>query len=1287
VMALLSARQGGHETLTNWQTMYFAGSGSPESSVAARVGAMYVCTNSCTGSGLFMKTNGTGTTGWWLVQDTVGVGGGSADSITNNHTAPINLASDFRVAGKGTNVGPFRAESSVYVGGSQTNAGDAVRIRGSSSPIFEITSISLPQTLFADSTGIGTHSGGGQPYLVLKPEDTPSVEVTTTNVRPSNGVSGGLGEPTRPWTSADITTAAIGTVNATALNVGGVAYSTAGIDLAPGSGLSNALATISSGSRLRLGVGSYTVNPNFLNSGSEFTGATLSNKTGITIVGVPGQTIIDGSAALGELVWMPMCTNIHWSGVTFRGHTNHTLGALPAFNAQFWAGFQLYRCENVTFDNCTWENHTDHGIQDKAAESSGITFHSPPSTNNIRILNCTFRNIGSYRTNGATVGYDGSAIVPTGWTIRNCYFEDVYRAIEPFDFETGGQPFYNLVVEGCVGKNLVESFVMTAGSTNCNNGVIANNHVINDDLHTFRGTNYGTGGVPWPGIAFNISGGSGWIIRGNSVRGGWSGAYLVGNTASRCADVRIENNAAYYINRGDGVGAGFTLGSGENTGAAADSVPRLICRNNFATKTVNSGFWIQGGRDILFENNVAVDASVYQDGATYDAFMRFGSAQANNISTNMVIRNNLIVSADSARTNGYALEAGVRNGFYENNRASGFGATQLDSLKNLAALADMMVVPPTGHGSVAATNSPTAGQVLFTDGTNVYWGTVGGGALTDGDKGDITVGSGTTTLTIDAGVVTLAKMANMTADRLLGRDTAGSGSPEELAVSGGLEFSGSGGIQRSALSGDVAVSAASGTTTIQPGVVTLAKMADMTTDRLLGRDTAGTGVPEQLTVGGGIEFSGTGGIQRSALSGDVAASAASGTTTIQPGVVTYAKFQDISATQRAIGRNTGGAGDAEEVTLSQMLDWVGSAAQGDILYRNATTWTRLGAGTSGQFLKTLGTGANPAWDTPAGSGDVTAASPFGDDNRLTRTDGTGKGIQSSGVILDDSDGMTVPGLFQVSGSFSALANAVVSGSVSAVAGFHASNGGHTIGPTNTSGATNATIVLTNGPHAIWMQPSNTLTIAFASPPAAGSPPDEWWIGIANTNLTAVQVIWPLIDTRGNAPVLLSGPSTNLYTLRWNGTNLYCISLQELTTGTGPMVGQSNAVLYGATLDRYKEHRTTNYIDGNITINCSTDVSANWTNAVAGNRTVTLATPVIGTSGSLSLTSDSSARTLAILCAEATITWLSTNDTAESTNILTTASKDSLFAYRVRLKHIAGAGPLTNIQCWVKNQTP
>jgi hypothetical protein len=42
---------------------------------------------------------------------------------------------------------------------------------------------------------------------------------------------------------------------------------------------------------------------------------------------------------------------------------------------------------------------------------------------------------------------------------------------------------------------------------------------------------------------------------------------------------------------------------------------------------------------------------------------------------------------------------------------------------------------------------------------------------------------------------------------------------------------------------------------------------------------------------------------------------------------------------------------------------IAGLAQGDVLYYNGTSWVRLGAGTSGQFLKTNGASANPAWAT------------------------------------------------------------------------------------------------------------------------------------------------------------------------------------------------------------------------------------------------------------------------------------------------------------------------------------
>lgn len=58
----------------------------------------------------------------------------------------------------------------------------------------------------------------------------------------------------------------------------------------------------------------------------------------------------------------------------------------------------------------------------------------------------------------------------------------------------------------------------------------------------------------------------------------------------------------------------------------------------------------------------------------------------------------------------------------------------------------------------------------------------GGVALTDGDKGDITVSSSGAIWAVDNDVVTNAKLANMATASIKGRTTAGTGDPEDLTA-------------------------------------------------------------------------------------------------------------------------------------------------------------------------------------------------------------------------------------------------------------------------------------------------------------------------------------------------------------------------------------------------------------------------------------------------------------------------------------------------------------------------
>jgi len=77
---------------------------------------------------------------------------------------------------------------------------------------------------------------------------------------------------------------------------------------------------------------------------------------------------------------------------------------------------------------------------------------------------------------------------------------------------------------------------------------------------------------------------------------------------------------------------------------------------------------------------------------------------------------------------------------------------------------------------------------------------------------------------------------------------------------------------------------------------------------------------------------------------DIVVTDSGATWTIKAGVVSLAKLADI-ASGSIIGRATAGAGVPEALTLSQLLDLIspGSMADGDMLIRTGTSWTRLPA--------------------------------------------------------------------------------------------------------------------------------------------------------------------------------------------------------------------------------------------------------------------------------------------------------------------------------------------------------
>lgn len=260
----------------------------------------------------------------------------------------------------------------------------------------------------------------------------------------------------------------------------------------------------------------------------------------------------------------------------------------------------------------------------------------------------------------------------------------------------------------------------------------------------------------------------------------------------------------------------------------------------------------------------------------------------------------------------------------------------------------------------------TSGNVMTSDGIN--WTSAApasGGTVTDFSAGDLsplfTTTEATTTTTPALSFVLTSAAATTVFGRAAGTSGAPtySTSPQFLAI-GNLTTNGfvktGGGVgtlsvdtstyltanQNISLTGDVTggPSATSIATTIGSNKVTLANMATITTDSILGRATAATGNVEVLTA---LPFAYTGDVTRPAdsnvttlaagnagnlnsgtllaarmpaLTGDVTTTTGAVATTIANSAVTYAKMQNVSATSRFLGRITSGAGVVEELTAA-----------------------------------------------------------------------------------------------------------------------------------------------------------------------------------------------------------------------------------------------------------------------------------------------------------------------------------------------------------------------------------
>jgi Protein of unknown function (DUF2793) len=240
--------------------------------------------------------------------------------------------------------------------------------------------------------------------------------------------------------------------------------------------------------------------------------------------------------------------------------------------------------------------------------------------------------------------------------------------------------------------------------------------------------------------------------------------------------------------------------------------------------------------------------------------------------------------------------------------------------------------------------------------------------------------------------------------------------------------------------GDITVSGSGTVWAIDPGAVTLTKLADLASGTILGRTTAGTGVPEALTPAGvrgllnvangatanaadatllaranhtGTQLAATisdfaaavaataavtantAKVSNATHTGDVTGAAA---LTIAADAVTNAKLANV-ATATIKGRATPGTGDPEDLTGTQataLLDTFTAGAKGLVPASGGGTTT---------FLRADGTFAAPGG---GGSGDVVGPGSA-TDNAIARFDTTtGKLLQTSTVLLPDTGEVTLP---------------------------------------------------------------------------------------------------------------------------------------------------------------------------------------------------------------------------------------------------------------------------------------
>ena len=297
-------------------------------------------------------------------------------------------------------------------------------------------------------------------------------------------------------------------------------------------------------------------------------------------------------------------------------------------------------------------------------------------------------------------------------------------------------------------------------------------------------------------------------------------------------------------------------------------------------------------------------------------------------------------------------------------------------------------------GDVTGAGTGTFAATLATVNANVgsFGSATATGTFTVNAKGLITAASATTISIPSTAITDFTEAA---------QDATGAMVDTTLVYTDGTPL-----LSRAALTGDVTASAGSNATTIATGVVSLAKMANMATASILGRNTAGTGVPEVLSAATTKTLLSLNNVENTALT----------TWTGSTSITTLGTIGTGSWNATIIPLNKGGTGVAlTDPNADRIMFWDDSAG--------SVTWLTMGTNLTitGTTLDAAGGGGN-SFQTIAISGqsDVVADSST---DTLTLVAGTNITLTTNA----GTDTITIDAASGGAGAFDYGLAAIVSG--------------------------------------------------------------------------------------------------------------------------------------------------------------------------------------------------------------------------------------------------------------------